>query len=963
MTLPTVLAALALAAPAGPRASGPAAVAAPVAGAPAAARPRPARPSAPGAAAAPAEARLEIPDIPFKKWRLPNGLRLVVHEDRKAPIVAVNVWYHVGSKNERPGKTGFAHLFEHLMFNGSQHFDDDWFKAVQKLGATDLNGTTSRDRTNYFQNVPVPALDTVLWLESDRMGHLLPAVTQARLDEQRGVVKNERRQTYENQPYGRAFELVAAATYPRAHPYSWIPIGSMEDLDAASLDDVKEWFRTWYGAGNALLVVAGDVDAEEVKRKVELYFGDIPSGPPLARHESWVARRTGEQRQALYDRVPQARAYLVWNTPEWGTRDAALLDVAAQVLSSGKSSRLYKRLVYDAQIATDVSAFAWTQEIAGQFFVMATARPGGDLVPVEKAAREELDRLLRDCPTAAETRRARTEILAAFTRGVERIGGFGGKSDVLAQGEIYGGRPDAYQERLRTIRDATPAQVCEATRRWLSDGLYVLSVLPWPEGAVAAQGADRSRMPEAGPSPEARFPAFERSRLSNGLEVVVASHPAVPVVSFQLVVDAGYAADPPGGAGTAKLAAGLLPEGTRRRGAVEISDALRELGATLSTRSSLDSTTVAFSALRARLDPSLELLAEVLLDPAFPEAEFDRQRKLQLAAIDRESSEPSAMANRVLPRLVYGDGHAYANPLTGSGTRASVSALRREDAERWYRTWFRPGNAVLVVVGDTTPAEILPRLERLLGPWKGGEVPRKSLAAVELPPGERVFVVDRPGAAQSVILAGEAAPPRANPDEIAQGVANWILGGQFTSRINMNLREDKHWSYGARSALLDARGPRLFFVSAPVQSDKTREAIEEIRKELRGIRGDRPASAAEVADARSALTLALPGRWETGGAVASSIAEVVTFGLGDRYWDAYAAKVKGLTPDDVARAARFLDPERMTWVVVGDRARIEPELRKLGLGDPVLLDPDGNPVAASPPAAPASSPAAAAAAR
>ena len=885
---------------------------------------------------------IETPKIPFQRFVLPNGLVLIVHEDPKAPIVAVNVWYHVGSKNERPGKTGFAHLFEHLMFNGSEHFNDDWFKVLERIGGTDLNGTTNRDRTNYFQNVPTPALDTVLWMESDRMGHLLGAVTQARLDEQRGVVKNEKRQG-ENQPYGRAWEAISAGSFPAGHPYSWTTIGSMQDLDAATLDDVKAWFKDWYGAANAVIVVAGDVKADDVRSRVEKYFGNIPSGPPLTRQEAWIAKRTGEHRQAMADRVPQSRVYLVWNTPSWTSPESDDLDLAARILSSGKSSRLYKRLVYDGQIATDTAAMQASGEIAGQFMITATARPGGELAPVEAAAREELARFVEKGPTQAELDRARMELLASFTRGVERIGGFGGKSDVLAQGEVFGGRPDFYEERLARVRSATPARVQAAAQRWLTDGVFVLEVTPWKDGKVSASDADRSKVPDAGTPPAPRFPEVEKAVLGNGLRVMVVSRPSVPVVNFQLVVDAGFSSDPKGAAGTARLAAALIPDGTATRNALQISDALRDLGATLSASSSLDGTTVALSALKSRLDPSLELFADVALHPSFPEAELERQRKLLLAAIEREKAEPGSMAGRVLPRLVYGEGHPYANPSSGSGTKASVSALTRADVERWYQSRFHPSDAVLVVVGDVTMKEILPRLERLFSSWAPGKATTKDLALASRAAAPRLYLVDRPGLVQSVILAGMPAPPRANPEEIAQGVVNRVLGGNFTSRINMNLREDKHWTYGARTGLGDARGPRLFYASAPVQSDKTKESLQEIQKELSGIVGARPVTADELAAAKGSLTLALPGRWETGNAVAGSVVEVVTYGLGDGYYDAYAGKVVALTPEQVASAAKFIQPDQVVWVVVGDRAKIEKGLSELGLGDPVILDADGNP--------------------
>ena len=888
-----------------------------------------------------AQALPETPDVPFTRYVLPNGLTLVVHEDHKAPIVAVNVWYHVGSKNEKPGRTGFAHLFEHLMFNGSEHFDDDWFKVLERIGATDLNGTTNGDRTNFFQNVPVSALDTVLWMESDRMGHLVGAITQAKLDEQRGVVQNEKRQG-ENQPYGLVDETMTPSIYPRNHPYSWTTIGSMEDLQAASLDDVKEWFKNYYGTANATLVVAGDVKPEDVKARVERFFGDIPAGPPVPRQEVWIAKRSGEQRQRLQDRVPQARTYLVWNTPAWGDPQDDLLDLAARVLASGKSSRLYKRLVYDEQVATSVDASTGSAEIGSTFYVDATAKPGGDPAAVERSLRDELARFLEKGPTPEELLRAKTGRLAAFVRGVERIGGFGGKSDVLAESQVYGGRPDFYKTRLARVKTATAAQVRDAARRWLSDGVYVLTVEPFPERTVAATDVDRTKRPEPGPVPAPKFSAFERRKLSNGLTVIVAERHAVPDVQLELLVDAGYASDQFGAPGTAKLAAAMLDEGTRTRSALAISDALQKLGANLSTRADLDTTAVSMSALRANLDGSIALFADVILAPTFPAADFERLKKQQLAAIQRESVEPTSAAFRIVPRLLFGEGHAYANPLTGSGTTASVSRLSREDVSRWHATWVKPNNATLVVVGDTTAAEIVPKLERLLGGWRAAEVPKKNLAAVSLPAGPRVFLLDRPGSIQSVVIAGQAAPPRANPEEIAQRAMNVVLGGVFTSRVNMNLREAKHWSYGAHTMFVDARGPRPFLALAPVQSDKTKETVQEVLKELRGIRGDQPPTADEVAMARGALTLSLPGRWETSRAVASSIAEIVRFGFDDRYYDAFPGKVAALGPDDLSRAARLLEPGKLTWVIIGDRAKIEPGLRELGLGEIHAVDADGN---------------------
>lgn len=866
-----------------------------------------------------------------------------MHEDHKAPIVAVNIWYHVGSKNERPGRSGFAHLFEHLMFNGSENYRGEFFTPFEQVGATGQNGTTNEDRTNYFENVPTNALDLALWMESDRMGHLLGALDQAKLDEQRGVVQNEKRQG-ENQPYGRVFDFLAPKLYPPNHPYSWTVIGSMEDLNAAQLDDVREWFRSYYGAANAVVVLAGDIDPTTALEKVERYFGDIPSGPPVARQGVWIARRTGHQRGVMEDRVPQARLYRVWNVPPWGSADADYLALVAQILGTGKTSRLYRRLVYDQQIATDVAAEVHAREIAGNFLLIATARPGDDLTRVERAVDRELARFLRSGPTEAELARAKTQYRARFIRGIERIGGFGGKSDVLAQGEVFAGRPDAYRTTLRRVARATRADLLGAARRWLADGDYTLAVVPFPEYRTAAAGADRSRLPVPGPPPETRFPELRRAKLSNGLEIVLAERRSIPQVRLELLLDAGYAADGFARPGTANLTLAMLDEGTTTRTALQISEELARLGANLGTLSRLDFSSVWLEALSENLDRSLELYADVILHPSFPERELERLKRIQIAEIRQERVEPLSMGLRVLPLLIYGPGHPYATPWTGTGTEESVQGLSREAVLEFHRTWFKPNHATLVVVGATTLDEIRPKLERLFAGWRPGEIPAKRVGEVAEQPRSAVYLLDRPGAIQSVIFAGDAAPPPSHPDEVAMEVMNQILGGQFGSRINLNLREDKHWSYGAFSVLRDARGPRPFFVYAPVQTDKTKDAIVEIRRELSGILGDRPVDQPELAKAQASLTLTLPGEWETMAELAAAIRRIVTLGLDDRYYDTYAPRVWSVDPRQVpVAAAEVIRPDRMVWVVVGDRAKIEADLRALDLGEIRLIDPDGKP--------------------
>lgn len=888
-------------------------------------------------------------DIPYTKHVLDNGLTLIVHEDHKAPIVAVNVWYHVGSKNEKPGKTGFAHLFEHLMFNGSENFDDDYFIPFERVGATDMNGTTNPDRTNYFQNVPVPALDLALWMESDRMGNMLAAVDQAKLDEQRGVVQNEKRQG-ENQPYGVTRQLLTENTYPNEHPYSWSTIGSMEDLDAAALEDVHEWFETYYGPNNAVLVVAGDVDTQQVIDKVEQYFGWIEPGPPVAKHRTWIAKMEGTHRQTVQDRVPQARVYMRWNTPPIGTATYDHLNLVSDVLSSGKTSRLYKRLVYDDQIATDVFAYVIGREIGGQFGIQASAKPGVDLAEVESAIWEELNRLLEEGPTDQELERVKTNFRAGFVRGIERIGGFGGKSDILANSEVYAGNPEAYKVMLSRSASATVDDLHDAAVEWLSDGVYVLEVHPYPE--IAAQGTDvaRAELPYPSEIPAAEFPEAQTTELANGMSVILVERRAVPLVRMQLQFDAGYASDE--SPGTANLAMSMLDEGTTSRSALEISDELDRLGAQLFSGSDLDTSTVTMNALSDMLEPSLDLYTDVILNPSFPEEDFDRLKAQTIAGIQREMAQPVAMGLRILPALLYPEGHAYEQPLTGSGTVETVQAMTREDLSDWHATWFKPNNATLIVVGDVTMDVLKPALESAFGGWEAGEVPAKDVGPVERKADDAIYLLDRPGAQQSVIFAAHVAPPKANPNEIAFETMNQILGGSFTSRVNMNLREDKHWSYGARTLVWDAAGPRPFTVYAPVQTDRTRESMMEIAREMRGIVGEIPITAEELDKAKKTQTLELPGRWETNAAVAGSIADIVRFGLGLDYYEDYAEEVRSLTLQDVSSIATAnIHPDDLMWVVVGDREVIEPGIRELGWGPVVVIDPEGNVVEGPGPAA------------
>ena len=901
-------------------------------------------------AAAPQQARAErlapLPavDIPFTKFVLPNGLTLIVHEDHKTPVVAVNIWYHVGSKNEPTARSGFAHLFEHLMFNGSENYNNDFFKGTELLGATDQNGTTNTDRTNYFQNVPTSALDSMLWLESDRMGHLVGAIDQARLDEQRGVVQNEKRQG-ENQPYGRVWDAITAATYPADHPYGHTVIGSMDDLNAADLDTVKAWFRDYYGAANATIVLAGDITPEEAKAKVEKYFGDIPSGPPVTHAQSMIARMTGAKTEVMYDRVGQPRMYKVWNTPEAGAPDSDYLGLLAQTLTSGRNSRLYKRLVFDEQIATGVSSFQSESEIGSQFLIMVTAKPGQDMARIEAIVDEELGKLLRDGPTADELERARTNVGAGMVRGLERIGGFGGKSDLLAESQVFHGDPAAWKTSYDRLLAATPANITAAGRAWLTDGSYRLNVLPFGDYTTTA-GVDRSTgVPTPGQVPAAVFPAVQHATLSNGLKVVLASRSGVPTVNMNLIVGAGSATDAAGKLGLAQLAPQVMTNGTDSLNALQISDRLQILGASLGAGSAADYTSVSMSALSSRLAPSLALYADVIQHPAFRAEDFNRAKALQVAGIQQSNRTPGAIASRVLSSSVFGADNPYGRPT--AGTEATVATLAPADAEAFHAAWFRPDNATLVVVGDVSLADLTAQLERALAGWKA---PATALPARPVRPAPaaaaapRVLVVNRPGP-QATIVAGRITSAFDAATEAEQDVFNTALGGAFTSRINMNLREDKHWSYGAGSGVRTGIGPRMFSASAGVQSDKTVESLAEIRKELSEVTGARPMTETELNAVKANIIQGMAGGWETNGAVMGELTRMVVYGLPENYYDRYADQVRATTVRDAADAARtVVGSGPTTWVVVGDAAAITDKLKALNIGTVTVVDNYGNPV-------------------
>jgi zinc protease len=911
--------------------------------------------------------------IPYEQFTLPNGLRVIVHTDRKAPVVAVNIWYHVGSKDEPTGRTGFAHLFEHLMFQGSENYKGEFFEPFELVGVTDQNGTTNSDRTNYFQNVPTTALDMALFMESDRMGHFLGAVDQALLDEQRGVVQNEKRQG-ENQPYGQMFNRILKSSYPKGHPYHHSVIGSMNDLNAASLEDVKNWFRSYYGPNNAVLVLAGDIDLKTAKEKASKFFGHIPATASPAKINPNLALRTQSTRDNMTDQVPQTRIMRVWNIPQVGTVESDQASLLAQVLGGSRSSRLDKRLVFEDKLVDSVSASAWGSELGGLFFIQADVKQGVDPAKVEAAMKEELDKLIAQGPTAAEVEQARTVFKAGFIRGIERIGGFGGKADVLAECAVFLKNPACYRDSLKALDDATPASLQAIAKKYLSQGDHTLTIAPGervatveepagtpPKSTVpaadkkfktTAAGYDRSAgVPKTESFPNLVFPALQRATLSNGLKVVVAERRGLPVVQMNMIFDGGFTSDKDRLQGTASFTMGMLDEGAGNYDALTLGDRIEALGANLGTGASLDTSSAFLSALSEKLDDSLAVYADVIQRPRFDDKEVERVRAQWLATIKQEKARPNSIQRRLINPILFGNAHPYGIPASGTGNEADIAKISKADMQAWHSANIRPDNATLVVVGDTDLNSIVPKLEKHFGGWKadGAKANTAQITAVNLPSKPRIFLVDQKGAIQANIMAAQLVPSSNDGSAVEFEVANGVLGGEFSSRLNMNLRENKRWSYGSYSGVGAAKGQRVWAASAGVQIDKTIESLKEMQREISEYAsGKAPASPAEVSKIQNSEVRALPGSFETAAAVLGTVNGIVTYNRPDNWAQVRADRISALTPEKVNANAMTINPNALTWIVVGDLSKIEAGIRGLNLGEVTVLDANGNPVAAAP---------------
>jgi len=888
------------------------------------------------------------PKLQFEKYTLPNGLQVILHQDHKLPMVHVNLWFHVGSKNERVGRSGFAHLFEHMMFQGSKNADGEYLSLVERAGANlfegGVNGTTNWDRTNYFETVPSGSLEYTLWLESDRVATLTDALTKQKLDNQRDVVKNERRQGLENQPYGRWVKLIFENLYPYRHPYANDVIGSHEDLTAASLEDVTEFFKTYYTPNNLSLVIAGDFEPAEAKRLVEKYFGTIPAGPALDRPVKDLPRLVGEKVVEVRDRVPQERTYFAWHTPAFFDPGDGELDLAATILTDGLSARLNKVLVYDKQLASDVVSFQWSFENSGRFLIWATARPKASLHQIEQIVTDEIARLAKDGPTAAELSRAKSKWEYGFITGLERIGGFGGKADLLNQYNTFLGDPNKFEADMARHSNATIETVRDAVAKWLdTKNRLLVRFRPEVSGRESQVAIDRSKKPSLGVDRPFQVPEVKSAKLENGMEIFVVERRELPKVAVSLVTRAGGIYDPPTKDGLANLLVETIKRGTKTKNALQVEDALGDLGTSINGSGGREASNLGFEVLKRNLSSAFGVFSDVVRNPSFPGDEVDREKKKRIDALAQEANDPNAIASRLAPMLGFGPNHPYGRPLRGLAS--TVEQLTRDDFQKFHETYWKPGGSALIFAGDISLPEATELAKQYFGTWSGNAPPQPNIPApAPVGPG-KVYLVDRQDAAQTVIQQILPAPERKSPDYYALSLADAVWGGGFGTRLNLNLREDKGYSYGVFSfpTLYSAGG--IWQSTGGVQTDKTKESVVEFTKELRNLSGEKPITETELINAKHNRIRGYAQQFESLSRIAGQIAQLWSFNLSLTELQREPIELERANLGAAnAAAQKYALPKNATLLLVGDLSKIEKGVRELALGEYVILDVEGKPV-------------------
>ncbi|HSC44831.1 MAG TPA: pitrilysin family protein [Candidatus Acidoferrum sp.] len=892
----------------------------------------------------------KLPTIPFEKYKLKNGLEVILSEDHTVPLVSVNIWYHVGPANEKAGRTGFAHLFEHMMFEGSQHVGGKaHFSYLEGAGATDINGTTNFDRTNYYETVPSNQLELALWLESDRMGYLLGTLDIEKLANQRDVVRNERRQSVENAPYGLAEERLGHLAFPKSHPYYAQVIGSHADVEAAKLEDVREFFQQYYTPNNATMAITGDFDKAAIKGLVEKYFGTIPAGPAVPKIEVTTPPITSERRAVVTDQVELPRVYMGWITPPVFSAGDAECNLYSQILGGGKSSRLYKSLVYEKQIAQDVSTSMEETKLGSMFELIATAKPNVKPEDLEKAIDEVINKLAAEGPTAAEVERARNLTETALVRGLQRSNGVANRLNYYNQ---FLGTPDYFVKDIARFDAAKPADVQRVAQTvFKKDARAVVYAVPGKKviedvaktseeenkkqaaeaGASKVTMADeawRATAPRPGPPSKFTLPAPEVAKLPNGLTILLVERHNLPIVSATLYTMSGSELNPVDKPGLSSFVAQMLTEGTASRSPLKFAEDADQIGAIVQAGAGYSSGTVSLSALSWNAGPAMDLAADATLHPAFAEKEVERVRNQRVTAVLQENDEPFALAQRTATQLLY-PGSPYGFSLIG--TEASNKAMAVDELKQFWKKTYVPANSAVAISGDLNMAEAKELAAKYFGGWTGvpaGAVPLET----PKPPTRSIAIVDKPGAPQTFLLLASLGAKRSTPDYVPIEVMNTALGGLFSSRINMNLREEHGYTYGAQSFFNYRRGVGPFLAGGAIRTDATAPATHELFKELTRIR-EAELTPDELQKAKDSFSKSLVGLFETTGDIASTVGLQFVFGLPMDYYRNLPAQIDKVTAGDALRVAKeYVHPDATVVVAVGDRAKIEPELKKLDLG-------------------------------
>ena len=909
-----------------------------------------------------ADGKLKLPELKYETYTLPNGLKVITHEDHRLPLVAVDLWYHVGPLNERPGRTGFAHLFEHMMFEGSEHVGEKaHIKFVQGAGATDVNGTTDFDRTNYFETLPANQLELGLWLESDRMGFLMEGLDRKLLTNQRDVVRNERRQG-EGRPYAAADEAVAHLLYPKGHPYYGDVIGSHADIEAARIADIRDFHQQFYTPNNASIAIAGDFDPVKLKALLTKYFGPIPEGPKVEPVTVKTPPITAQKRETVTDTVKLPQLTIAWLTPAAYTPEAYSVSAAIEALGGAKASRLDQALVYKTQVAQRVSCYNRPNKLNGSAQCTVTAKPGVTLDALEKTVWEEIAKLQADGPTADEVEAAKAGELTGKISGLQRLGGFGGVADTLDEYNQYTGDPGFLPKDIAMGEAVSVASTKAAAVKYLTkDAAVVVYCVPGkkvlddvprsPEDTDAnvkitnpytaefeASQAWRKEVPKAGPPVTVHLPVPETFTLANGLKVYVVPEHSLPVLSASFVTRAGSENNVSGKEGLASLTAQTMSEATTTRDLKTLADEQEKIGISIGVGASMDGASSGLTVLTNHTHEAFDLFSDVLLHPAFKAEDLDRLRQRRLIGIQQETDNVSAMVGRVGPKLLYGETPYGAS---GTGTTESVTGLTRDDVTGFYASHYGPADSALVLVGDVTVPEAKKLAEGYFGKWTGTASAAVTLPPAPMPGPTHIVIVDKPGAPQTALEAFGVGVAANSPDLQTLQVMNYVLGGSFASRINMNLREVHGYTYGANSGYQSYRVGGPFVAGGLVKTDVTGPAATQLMYEIKRF-PENPPTEAELNEAKVARVQSLPGQFETSGAIAGSMTSIFLY---DRPLDYYAklpAKYAAVTAADVQRVAKEdVHPDQLIIVAAGDRAKIESGLKDANLGPIEVRDING----------------------